>query len=306
MPPRCFQVIIIEDDPYANDLMMMLLARDYRTHVVAELSNQVDLRLLDYLGKISAQDASKNRNRSFDLRIDSGGCTDVVILDTEVPWAADLPLEILEKLSAWENPPKVLCTCTYPNIEFIEKVLGYKCFSGYLIKGEALYAMASAVCLVANEYCVITPEVRSMLEKEVGRGKFPEKTLVLSSPDTKKLEKGFSQRERKIFRLGLFFNLPQSDICDELIVSETLVSKTMTKGYAILQIPDIISGNISLEKAFNNNYIDNRKIIDRYKNVISGLPDQMDRKLTDKSPKFKGEGTLAFHLLTRPYIEEWN
>jgi len=97
---------------------------------------------------------------------------------------------------------------------------------------------------------VITPKVRSMVEREVGRQKFPEKTLVISSPDIKNWKKGFSQRERKIFRLGLFFNLPQSDICDELIVSETLVSKTMTKGYAILQIPDIISGDISLEKAF--------------------------------------------------------
>ena len=34
------QVLIIEDDPYARDLMTLLLTRDWRTHVIGEIANQ--------------------------------------------------------------------------------------------------------------------------------------------------------------------------------------------------------------------------------------------------------------------------
>jgi len=37
------QVLIIEDDPYARDLMTLLLTRDWRTHVVGEIQGQHEL-----------------------------------------------------------------------------------------------------------------------------------------------------------------------------------------------------------------------------------------------------------------------
>ena len=33
------QVLIIEDDPYARDLMTLLLTRDWRTHVIGEIAD---------------------------------------------------------------------------------------------------------------------------------------------------------------------------------------------------------------------------------------------------------------------------
>ena len=38
------QVLIIEDDPYARDLMALLLTRDWRTRVIGEIANEHELR----------------------------------------------------------------------------------------------------------------------------------------------------------------------------------------------------------------------------------------------------------------------
>jgi len=83
-PLVVFRLIVYEDDPYANDLMMMLLARDYRTHVVAELSNESRFGDIGLFRQIKARKEQVSMESGFfDLGIDSGGCTDVVILDTE-------------------------------------------------------------------------------------------------------------------------------------------------------------------------------------------------------------------------------
>ena len=38
------RVAIVEDDPYARDLMAMLMWRDWRTRVVAEVAHPEDIR----------------------------------------------------------------------------------------------------------------------------------------------------------------------------------------------------------------------------------------------------------------------
>jgi CheY-like chemotaxis protein len=61
-----YRAIIVEDDPFACDLMGLLLARDWRTHVVAELGLGTEAELK----KILAGQAHP---------------IDVVLIDTETP-----------------------------------------------------------------------------------------------------------------------------------------------------------------------------------------------------------------------------
>ena len=298
-----FQVLILEDDAYASDIMMMLLARDYRTQVVAELATPAELRAFEAEEDLNGW---KGEMRMEELEEERVPRIDVAILDTEMPWDMGLPFRIAENLSRWANPPKILCTCTYPNLWAIEKFLKYNNFAGYLVKGEALYSLASAVCLAGRGYCVITPEAASQVEKELGRESFPAKTVMLRSPGMGEIGSGLNQIGREIVRLGLLFNLPQYDIHDELAVTENWVAKTMSKGYYSLAIPDLISGEITLEELFDTPYIDNRKIVGHYREILENLPAPAENREGEvKSPKFKTMSTLAFHLLTRPEIEEW-
>jgi DNA-binding NarL/FixJ family response regulator len=286
-------VVVIEDDPYANDIMMMLLARDYRTHVVKEISNQVTLDLFDSPASLLlAENLTK---------------VDVVILDTETPWNSNLPFQIAERLSTWAKPPKILCTATHPLAEAIEVFSKLNSFAGYLVKAEVLYSLASVVCLAAKGYCVITPQVCSMVEKRLGRETFPAETLVVSSGGMSKVDKELNQTGKEIFRLGIIFNLPQYDIHDELSLSEVWVAKTMSKGYLSLQIPDLVSGDTSLDDLFNNPYIDNSKILDLYQEVLENLPEYLERRHSERrNSKFRNMSTLAFHLLTIPNIQRWD
>lgn len=316
MPKHEFNVLLIEDDPYASNVIMMLLARDYRTRIVAELSNQVILDIFESLDSLSKASGT-------DIRY-----IDVVILDTEVPWNEDLPLQIIEIFSSWVKPPKILCTSTYQRKQDIEKFLKYSCFSGYLIKAEVLYSIASAVCLAAEGYFVITPGVRSIAEKELGRKSFPDKALILSSLGMEKIEKEYKPRKeftrigRDIIILDMLFNLPQVEIHDELNISQDWIAKIIGKGYEILQIQDIVSGIVSLSKLFTNPYVENSKIINYYQNILKDLPAIIEKRRNEEErrqeqskstllkpkfryPKFRSECTLAFHLLTIPEIQEW-
>ena len=41
--PKDIRVLIVEDDPYARDMMSLGLTRDWRTRVVGEVPNKGDL-----------------------------------------------------------------------------------------------------------------------------------------------------------------------------------------------------------------------------------------------------------------------
>jgi DNA-binding NarL/FixJ family response regulator len=307
MSKKYFHTLIIENDPFASDMMMLLLARDYRTHVVGELSTRGDLSVFDSLLNLREAKKLNKKDAEFDyFDIDPKQPVDVIILGTEVPQDVDLPIKVMEKFSKWIKPPKILCTCTYPDIKMLQKLSRYGCFSGYLVKSDVLYSIASAVCLAANGYSVITPRVCPLLEKG-DLQKFPGETLIISSHnDGKKIRKS-EKMKVDILRLNLIFNLPIYDIHDELSATEKYIAQVISKGYSNLQISDIVSGTITLNELFANPYIDNEKIIDHYQKIINDLPKIMKRRKEDKkrSPKFRNMSTLAFHLLTRPDIKKW-
>lgn len=258
------RVLIIEDDPYALDLMSLLLTRDWRTRVIAEVASK----------------------QAFAQYIDGEEPKlDVAILDTEMPGAPDLPSELAAMTRQLPTSPAILYTCTRPCSAPLERMLSGRC-GGYVLKQELRYALASAVSSVAAGYCVITPGVQAL----AGGASFPQGTRVL---DGRRQWSIFTPREREVLRLAIIFNLAVRDMADELVLSSGWVSELVSEIYKKLGVRDILSGDAPLEDFFSDETVlaHCRKISRR---AESG------RKKSRKAPWMS---TLAFHLLTMPEIE---
>jgi DNA-binding NarL/FixJ family response regulator len=265
---REIRVLIIEDDPYACDLMAMLLARDWRTRVVAELGSNTDEELRELL---------KSANHHINL----------VILDTETPGDPRWPARAAEIILAAQPAPVLLYTCTHPLANVLEH-LPATSKGGYLVKGEIQYALASAVCLAASGRWVITPGVEQLADKI----NIPKTALVLSSEEP---AVHFTRRENDLLRLGILFNLSQRDIADELIVSTDFVSEVMGQIYEKLGLHEILAGKVPLEEYFTDEIV-----LAHCNSILKRAPGISKDKKLRKAPWM---ATLAFHLMTAPSVE---
>ena len=303
MSKNLFQVLIVEDDPYASDLILMLLSRDYRTQVAGELSNCANLAIFDSPSHLhDSKKACKDDIVGDDYFDIDFNAIDVIILDTSVSQEVNQSIKIIEKISGWKKPPKIICTCTYPNGAILQKLSKFDCFSGYLIKREILYSIASAVCLAYEDNFIITPGIVPLMEKERGK-----RTLILTSKEMEKVKKEFNKIGREVIRLGLLFNLPDNEIQDEIRISDAYVRGIKHKEYGNLHLLDIVSNQVSLDEAFYNPFLDNQKINQNYQETLNKMLKQKERRREGKTnSKFRNESTLAFHLLTRPEIKEWH
>jgi DNA-binding NarL/FixJ family response regulator len=260
------RVLIIEDDPYAQDLMSLLLTRDWRTRVVAEVSDRAEL---------------ENFLAQGNPRID------VIVLDTEMPGNPELPFELAAMTQGLPLHPKVLYTATKSARPAVEKILQAGC-GGFVLKSELLYALGAAVSLVADGQCVITPGIQGIL---LGFD-YPSGVHVL---DGRKQWVAFTPREREIIRLAMIFNLAIRDMADELVLSAGWVSEVVSMIYLKLGLREILTGEAALEDYFSDeNVLAHCRAITQRGETAAG-----DKKLR-KAPWMS---TLAFHLLTIPEVE---
>jgi len=260
------RVLIVEDDPFARDLMSLLLTRDWRTRVIGEVTNKKGL--VDFL----AHGDSK---------------VDVVVLDTEIPGEPILPFELAAIAQQMPKSPAILYTATKAVFEPLEHVLQTGC-GGYVLKGELLYALASAVANVYKGYCVITPGVRGV----VNDPSLPTGFRIL---DGRKQWSSFTPREQEVIRLAMIFNLAIRDMADELVLSQGWVSEVVSTIYMKLGLREILTGEAALE-----NYFTDEAVLEHCREITKrGEAVEGERKLR-KAPWMS---TLAFHLLTIPEIK---
>ena len=89
MPKSEFQIVIVEDDPFARSWMALLAARDWRTRLVGEFDQP--LKIIPVLTqKVSP--------------------VDLVLMDTDIPGGEDWIPQILGAISGMKHPPAILCT----------------------------------------------------------------------------------------------------------------------------------------------------------------------------------------------------
>ncbi|MEN8173144.1 MAG: hypothetical protein ABFS03_09725 [Chloroflexota bacterium] len=224
--PKDIRVLLIENDPYARDLMALLLTRDWRTRVVAEIADPS--RLSQYLSQP-------------DTKID------VVILDAEPSTASGLPYELAKMTQTLTPAPAVIYMASQINHDTLDQFLTARS-GGYILKSELFYGLASAAALAADGNCVISPGI----EQKLGSVDFPEHTYIL---DGRTMLERFTPRERELVRFKLIFNLSTRDLVDELVLSASWISEMMSIIYQKLGLRDILSGSESLEDYFNDEVV---------------------------------------------------
>ena len=265
--PKDIRVLIIEDDPYARDLMSLLLTRDWRTRVVGEIADEGDLSLILHDEMLKA---------------------DVVILDTEMPEEPGIPARLADLTKEMITPPKILFIGTKTNRDILEEVMNGSC-SGYVLKQDILYALGAAVALVASGTCVITPGIWQAAQRYA----FPNGTIIL---DGRKSSTNFSRREKELIRLGIIFNLAIRDIADELVLGAGWVSEIVSTIYKKLGVREILTGEVPLDMYFTNDVV-----LSHCQDIIKrSVAKNTDGRLR-KAPWMS---TLAFHLLTVPKVNE--
>lgn len=264
--PKDIRVLIIEDDPYARDLMTLLLTRDWRTRVIGEAPNREALNafLAGYHPHL-----------------------DVAILDTEIPGEPDLPFALTETLQQLPEPPNILYTATQANREIFERLARIG-FGGYVLKNEMLYAIGAAVTAVAQGQTIITPGIQPLATRfaacqgaHILRGN--------------RIEDLFTEREAELVRLALIFNLSVRDMADELVLSPEWVSEVVSGVYKKLGLREILAGEVSLD-----DYFDDPAVLARCHEITGRSQTRLADGRLRKAPWMS---TLAFHLLTNPNID---
>ncbi len=260
------RVLIVEDDPFARDLMSLLLTRDWRTRVIGEATDKKGL--VDFL----SQGDSK---------------VDVVVLDTEIPGSPILPFELAAMTQEMSTSPAILYTGTKASLEPLKQILKAG-RGGYVLKGELLYALGAAVAEICKGHFVITPGVQNVIDD----ASLPSGLRIM---DGRKKWSAFTPREREVIRLAMIFNLAIRDMADELVLSPGWVSELVSTIYLKLGLREILTGEAALE-----NYFTDEAVLEHCREITKrGEAVEGERKLR-KAPWMS---TLAFHLLTIPEVK---
>lgn len=265
--PKDLHVLLIEDDPFARDLMSMLLSRDWRTRVVGELGSEDDVRqFLDHtIQKV-----------------------DVVLIDTEMPGDPEWPFRIAEMAKHSAESPCVVFTATKSNPDALRKAVTGK-FGGYLVKPEIGYALVGAIARAAkSKQFTLTPGAYSLALQE--RVQLPAASAVL---DGRKLTVALTPREAEIARLAILFNQPHRDLSDELLIRADQVAKHVSNVYSKLGLDEFLAGEIQPEAFFED-----KLILQRFREILGRVSASPSRRKTADM------ATLAFHLLTVPEVRE--
>jgi DNA-binding NarL/FixJ family response regulator len=261
------RVLIVEDDPYARDLMSLLLTRDWRTRVIGEVPGKKEL--MAFLSQENPK-------------------IDVVVLDTEIPGEPNLPFELAAMTQDLPTSPAVIYTATQARPEPLEQIINSNC-GGYVLKNELLYALASAVSLVFAGHCVITPGVGTVISYAL----LPGGTRLL---DGRKPLTNFTPRESELIRLALIFNLAIRDMADELVLSPGWISELVSTIYKKLGLREMLTGEVPLEDFFDDEHVlEHCRAITKRGEAVGSA---------EKLRKAPWMSTLAFHLLTMPDVKK--
>jgi len=258
------RIAIIEDDPYARDMIAMLLARDWRTCVVLELSsNDASEEILEQL---------------------TSHAIDLAILDVEMSAETEKPFKLAQVIWESKQVKKILYLGTSVSNKWLRS-LSNEMFGGFLIKSEIRYALVPAVVESYLGKCVITPGVEKCMDASITT----KEVVTLSGQN---LTDQFHVDRRQIIRLGLIFNLSHHDIADELHFSYDWCAKVISDAYDELGLQDIQSGSKDISECLPHPRI--KQVIQKLNKSGAGSnSSNMQKNLKEKR-------TLAFHLMTIP------
>jgi DNA-binding NarL/FixJ family response regulator len=261
---RDIRVVIVEDDPFARNWMVMLAVRDWRTRVIGEVSEPA--QLIPFL-------------------TDPISPADFVLLDTDLPGGEDWIPRILELISHQKHQPKILCTGIRPNAQVLRQ-LNHPAFGGYILKDEIGFSLAWAVSLAIEGTWVITDGVQALAAAE--RIHLPRPCMVMEG---RHRIQGLTQRQADVARLAFLFSIERRELADELGVGEDWGYQLVSAVYENMGIKDILGDDELVREYFGGSELI-LSFVDRIRAEMKG------------SGKSKDMETLAFHVITMPEIRE--
>ncbi len=253
-------VWIIEDDFYSSDMMLSLLTRDWRTHVIEHTYDYQ--RSVDYL-----------HSRDMDM-------VHYVLLDVETysETDPDWPYKLLELIKIRHPDVVVIATCSVLSVSTIRRVLKAG-FDGLLRKGEIRYAIAAATCAASHDHWIATPSIvtviKSLPAREVPK-KIREISFMFGDPP-------YSVRAEEIMRLVAFFGQTSAEVAHELGLADGYVRRVVSGAYKDLHI----DADAGLDWVYIRNKLKHDALTDAL---------YEDWKESKKAAK----ALLAFYLLTAP------
>lgn len=260
------RVLIVEDDPFARNWMALLLARDWRTRLVADVGSPQALR----------RQLEETPSR-----------LDLVILDTEMPADRQWLERALETISAHKSPPRVLCTGTHADLQVLRRAF-IPTLRGYILKNEIEFSLAWAVDLISQDKWVVTPGIEKLaLEACVD---LPRPYCVI---DGRKSIWSLSDHQLRVARLAFLFSMERRELADEMQVTAEWSYGLVSGLYKELGIGAPPALEFDPRELFGNNRI----LIGHFKRISAGA---------GSARKGKDLETLAFHLLTIPEIREYD
>ena len=200
-----------------------------------------------------------------------------------------MPFILTEILGQLKKKPAILYTATQPDGRILDRMMQIG-FGGYVIKGELLYAIGSAVAAVARGELVITPGVQPM----IARYAIAREAHIYEGS---RIEDIFTRRESELVRLALIFNLSIRDMADELVLSPEWVSEVVSGIYKKLGLREILAGEIPLDE-----YFEDPAVLERCQEITQRTQTKLADGRLRKAPWMS---TLAFHLLTHPKVDEY-
>jgi DNA-binding NarL/FixJ family response regulator len=261
MPKSDFQVVILEDDPFARNWMALLAARDWRTRVAGEIDQP--LKLIPLLRKATPH-------------------IDLVLMDTEIPSGEDWIPQILGVISGMKHPPAILCTGVKANPDFLSH-LHHPAFVGYILKNEINYSLAWAIDIAMSGKWVITEGVRSLASSM----RYPLPSPCVMVDGRKTLQSTLSPHQADVSRLAFLFSMERRELADELGIVEDWGYGLVSQIYEQLGVKDILNDDEILRSYFDEQPL----ILSHVKKI---------RESTHSTVKAHDLETLAFHMITMP------
>lgn len=266
------RVLIVEDDPFAENWIALLLARDWRTRVVGEASSLEDMTAI-----------TKSLTEPPDLILFSAG----LLTRPFDPRAARLRNE-LSRLPG--SPLVMLVGRSAAEIAALHaaeiREADFPGFCGLILKKEIRYALGWAISLADKNQWVITPGMETYIR---GLGKLP-RTLVL---DGRKTIHDLTEHEAEVARLALIFSMERRELSDEIKITADWSYGLVSAIYRKLGMEEIMSGEVDPVDYLGKQFAENP----RFKDVL---------KQAGTSRKKNDLETLAFHILCMPEIRELN
>jgi len=221
---RDILVALYSEDSYVLDWMSLLVVRDWRTRVAAEVISPAEF-----------SEVLKQKHLMIDgLIIDIDSVSDLKQLGSEIQRA--------------ERDLKVIGLCRNQRLDFFSHI-GESAITGLLYKNEIETSLGWAITFAAEGKPVFTP--RGLQDAWEANLSVSRERLILRS----RRYPGLTDRQSEIARLAIIFSIGRRDLADELKISDQWSYGVVSELYDHLGLGELLDENQNFHSILENDSV---------------------------------------------------